>query len=146
MKLTLKGTSEYIDTTYQNKLVIKDDRISFSDQEHDGIHTHTLKVNTSNPQYRIGIDNSGGKYELVEFDTDNWYHSLSIVQRNKYLRETVSIQTWDRKSIFVWMRRNKKGHGRGKNWYADSSDVDTVIIDLDEESSEQLATWLDTLR
>lgn len=144
--LTLKGTSDYLGTEYANKLVIKTDKVYTSHHTVDGIEKISMNINTNAPVYSTGIDRSGGTYEHITIRSGNWYYSIANLTMNEYTQEEFTIRTWDRKTIFVSLRYKHKGHGRGKHWYPDTSDVEGCIIELDNQSAILLSEYIDSIK
>lgn len=132
------------DTSLSQTLTIRDGYISYTDR--DQVWKHHIP--TDSPSYRIGIDNSGGKYEVIEFlDRSNGFYDSTIIGRDQYKLPEVTIQTWDRKTYFISGVKEVKRVGRGRNsYYPESSSNSGTIIDMSDDSATKLAQLFDSIK
>jgi hypothetical protein len=110
--------------------------ITFTDQGNDGQKRYTVPVVTTEPNYRTGIDNSGKAYEMVEW-LGEWY-------REAHKCISVSIQTWDRKDVYIlalWPHKTYGYRGEYPQFGGEST-----IARLDDASAVRLSTLLDATK
>lgn len=150
MNLKLSGTDDkYNGETHANNIVINTQDHVFTCGIFDVYENKNKRIklqfkNTPNKTYRTGVDNSGGKYEVIEYDdySDSWY-SDTIIGNNRIYHTAIQIQTWDRITIFVTLTYQHKRTNYGKT--RQTSEIETAIITLNKHDSSAFAAWLESV-
>lgn len=152
--MRFKGTHQHYNGEWHtNSLMINPDAFEFScgffdvyDNKNKRVKV-TMEQNDSNtPQlsYYTQRDNSGGLYEMIKFNSygESWY-SNTIIGNNRVYSKEVSIQTWDRKELFISFTYEHKAthHGRIRA----TSEVETCIFTMDDRSASEFAAWLESV-
>lgn len=173
MKLTLTGTVAgriyqsyvYNDQTHTReierlalpfKLVVKDDSVSFNSYASGrlldtgetippGQVKYRQKFEEQETEYRQGRDNGGGAYERIEISGPmvKCWHTQGG-ENKEFFKPCISLQTWDRKELFIDMPVITRG-GRGKRAWVECN-IASEIVALDENSAKALVSLLDSLK
>jgi len=129
---------DYSDKSKELSFIVNACAINFQTTDYTGqVKAYRTELDTADPYYATGKDNSGKAYETV-----TWVGAY-LPKYDKCLQ--VELQTWDRHTVYLWALwphyRDGYYPGASKTMASQSS-----IIDLDQASAVKLAALLEALK
>lgn len=113
---------------YTGGLTYYDDSTPRAQEKHE--YTASMPIDRREMSYRVGVDNSGKSYEIIEYQT-----------YDPKIREWIEVhlQSWDRRDLYIWARIHDKTERKGYS-------VKTAIATLDDKSAGMLGRMFDGMK